>query len=61
MTASQGGTVRFAGRAPAALKLFGDPAAWQWRTHSLLGGLQELYTRVGETVVAGEPIGQIVW
>jgi septal ring factor EnvC (AmiA/AmiB activator) len=27
--------------------------------HSLLGGLQEIYTRVGDTVVAGEPVGKL--
>jgi septal ring factor EnvC (AmiA/AmiB activator) len=27
--------------------------------HSLLGGLQEIYTRVGDTVVSGEPIGKL--
>lgn len=27
--------------------------------HSLLGGLQEIYTRVGDTVEAGEPIGKL--
>ena len=27
--------------------------------HSLLGGLQEIYARVGDTVIAGEPIGKL--
>lgn len=57
VTAPLDGTVKFAGpfRQYRILVILqhgnGD--------HSLLGGLGELYTRVGEKVVAGEPIGKL--
>lgn len=51
------GTVRFAG----AFRQYKLLVIIQHANgeHSLLGGLQEIYTRVGDTVIKGEPIGKL--
>jgi murein hydrolase activator len=57
VTAPTGGIVRFAGpfRQYKLLVIIQHPNG----EHSLLGGLQELYTRVGDSVVSGEPVGKL--
>lgn len=57
VTAPSGGTVRFAGpfRQYKLLVIIQHPNG----EHSLLGGMQQLYTRTGAQVDAGEPLGKL--
>jgi len=57
VTAPQDGVVRFAGpfRQYRLLVIIQHANG----EHSLLGGLQELYTKTGDHVAAGEPIGKL--
>ena len=57
VTAPSRGTVRFAGpfRQYKLLVIIQHPNG----EHSLLGGMQELYTRTGAKVDAGEPLGKL--
>ena len=57
VTAPSRGTVRFAGpfRQYKLLVIIQHPNG----EHSLLGGMQELYTRTGARIDAGEPLGKL--
>lgn len=57
VTAPSNGVIRFAGpfRHYKLLVIIQHPNG----EHSLLGGMQELYTRTGATVTAGEPLGKL--
>lgn len=57
VVAPEGGTVRFAGpfRQYRLLVIIEHAGGY----HSLLGGLRDVYTKVGTKVAAGEPIGKL--
>jgi septal ring factor EnvC (AmiA/AmiB activator) len=58
VVAPSSGVIRFAGpfRQYKLLIIIQHPNG----EHTLLGGLQEIYTRVGDAVTAGEPLGKLV-
>ena len=57
VVAPAGGTIRFAGpfRQYRLLVIIEHAGGY----HSLLGGLGEVYTKVGQSVAAGEPVGKL--